>query len=186
MICIDTSGVELNRYVDTRYHLYSAMSDIDKSIVILSKVLNEISHRRELLKENNCLTVDEYNKYVDEKLPILLVAVEDDRSLLKCEDVEKMLSGIITNITGLNILFVLVTNDVDNKFFVLDSNLFASMLISFDFAGATEAIRANLIGSENLKIGEFMAKSKEVNGIYHNYEFDDHIIDEILETKNDR
>lgn len=183
LISIDTSGVELNHYINTRYNLYYAMNDIDKSIVLISKVLKIIEERKELLKENNCLTVNEYNKYVSEKLPLIVVAIDDDNSLLKNPDIEKMLTGIITNLTGLNILFVLVTSDVHNKFFINDSNLFASVLISFDYAGNTEAVNANLRGSENLAIGEFMIKSKEKNGIYHNFEFSDDIINKVVEDK---
>lgn len=183
LISIDTSGVELNHYLNTRYSLYSAMNDIDKSIVLISKVLRIIEERKELLKENNCLTINEYNKYVSEKLPLIVVAIDDDNSLLKNPDIEKMFTGVITNLTGLNILFILVTSDVHNKFFVTDSNLFASTLISFDYAGDTEAINANLRGSENLAIGEFMIKSKNYNGIYHNFEFDDDIINKIVEMK---
>ena len=183
LISVDTSGVELNHYLNTRYNLYNAMNDIDKSIVLISKLLKIIEERKELLKENNCLTVDEYNKYVSDKLPLIVFAIDDDNSLLKNPDIEKMLTGIITNLTGLRILFILVTSDVDNKFFTTDSNLFASTLISFDYAGSTEAINANLIGSENLAIGEFMINSKNITGIYHNFEFDDDIIKSVVETK---
>ena len=86
------------------------MNDIDKSIVLISKLLKIIEERKELLKENNCLTVDEYNKYVSDKLPLIVFAIDDDNSLLKNPDIEKMLTGIITNLTGLRILFILVTS----------------------------------------------------------------------------
>lgn len=183
LISIDTSGVELNHYINTRYNLYYAMDDIDKSIVLISKVLKIIEDRKELLSKNNCLTINEYNKYASEKQPLIVIAIDDDNSLLKNPDIEKMLTGIITSITGLNILFILVTSDVHNKFFENDFNLFASSLISFDYASNTEAINANLRGSENLGIGEFMIKSKNVNGIYHNFEFADEIIKKVVETK---
>ena len=182
-ISIDTSGVELNHYINTRYNLYNAMNDIDKSIVLISKVLKIIEERKELLSQNNCLTINEYNKCVSEKLPLIVVAIDDDKSLLKNPDIEKMLTGIMTNLAGLNILFVLATSDVHNKFFVNDSNLFASTLISFDYGSNIEAINANLRGSENLAIGEFMVKSKNIDGIYHNFEFDDDIIKMVVENK---
>ncbi len=183
LICIDTSGVELNQYINTRYSLYYAMDDIDKSIVLISKVLKMVEERKELLRKNNCLTIDEYNKYVSEQLPLVVVAIDDDNSLLKNPDIEKMLTGIITNLMGLNILFVLATSDVHNEFFIQDSNLFASTLVSFDFASNIEASNANLNGAENLAIGEFMVKSKNINGIYHNFDFNDNIIESVVENK---
>ena len=39
---IDTSGVELNYYCDTNYLKYKAINDIDKSVVTLSRILEEI------------------------------------------------------------------------------------------------------------------------------------------------
>lgn len=180
IIPIDTSGVELNYYRDTNYTLYNAINDKEKSIIALSRVLKEIERRKELIKEACVGTVYEYNEIRDSKLPLIVVAIDDDKLLLREPDVEKMLSGIISQLNGLNMLFLLATSDVHNKFFETDKNKLASLLISFDFTNPKEAKKANIDDSDNLEIGMFIAKTKDKSKKYHNYEFEDKIILEIL------
>ncbi len=180
IIPIDTSGVELNYYVDTNYTLYNAINDEEKSIVALTRVLREIERRKELLKSANVSTVKEYNQVSSTKLPLLLVAIDDDKLLLRNKDMEKLLSGIITQLIGLNILFVLATSDVHNKFFERDNNILASLLITFDYTNSLEAQKANIEGAQDLAIGEFIARKDNKLTKYHNYEFDDKIIEEVI------
>lgn len=180
IIPIDTSGVELNYCVDTNYTLYNAINDEEKSIVALSRVLREIERRKELLKNASVSTAQEYNKINNAKLPLLLVAIDDDKLLLRNKDMEKLLSGIISQLIGLNILFVLATSDVHNKFFEKDNNILASILITFDYTNSLESEKANVIGAEDLAIGEFIARKDNTFTKYRNYEFDDKIIEEII------
>lgn len=179
VISIDTSGVELTYLLDTRYSLMSA-NDNDKAIVAISRVLKEIDRRKELFNNAGVLSIDEYNNKAANKLPLLVFAIDEDSFLLRNEDIEKMLSGIINRITGMGILFILVTSDVHNKFFESDMNVLASTLISFDLTNNDESIKANLNGSNNLSVGEFICRLDGKENIYNNFEFDDSYINEIL------
>ena len=181
IIPIDTSGVELNYYAESKYTLYNAINNEEKSIVALTRVLKEIERRKELLKEQGTSTVMEYNEISSSKLPLLLVAIDDDKLLLRNKDMEKLLSGIISQLMGLNILFVLATSDVHNKFFERDNNTLASLLISFDYTNSLESQKANIEGAQDLAIGEFLARKDNTITKYRNYEFDDAIINEILD-----
>lgn len=183
IVPIDTSGVELNYYKDTNYTLYNAINDREKSIIALSRILREIDRRKAILKENNCSTAEEYNEINAVKLPLLLVAIDDDKLLLREPDMEKLLSAIISQLAGLNILFVLATSDVHNKFFETDKNVLASLLLTFDFTNPSEAKKANIDDSDKLEIGMFLAKEKQTITKYHNYEFDDSIIMEIINNQ---
>lgn len=181
IIPIDTSGVELNYYAESKYTLYNAINNEEKSIVALTRVLKEIERRKELLKEKGTTTVAEYNQVSSSKLPLILVAIDDDKLLLRNKDMEKLLSGIISQLMGLNILFVLATSDVHNKFFERDNNTLASLLISFDYTNSLESKKANIEGAQDLAIGEFLARKDNTVTKYRNYEFDDAIINEILD-----
>ncbi len=183
LMLLDTSGVELNYYEHTSYTLFSAINDLDKSVVLLSKVLREIEHRKDLLKRAKMPTISEYNAHHEEKIPFLLVAIDDDKFLLRTKDVDKMLSGIIEDIAGLDIALVLTTSDVHNKFFESDANVLASMLISFDYTNPLEAKNANLKGADKLPIGKFMARDKHGVREYTNYDFDDKIIAEMVSSE---
>ncbi len=180
-ILIDTSGVELNHYQNTNYTLTSVLNDKDKAIVVLSRVLKEIERRKKLLYDAKVMTVSEYNKISSVKLPLLVVAIDDNKSLLNSEDIEHLLSGIISGLSGIGVLFILVTGNVHTPFFETDLNTLASVLISFDFAAPEDSSRANLYGADKLKIGEFMVRQNDEHKIYQNYEFDDAIIQEMVE-----
>lgn len=180
LILVDTSGVELNLYQESNYALFSAINDKEKSIVALSKVLREIDRRKELIHDKKVSTVDEYNAISEIKLPLLVIAIDDDKLLLREPDMEKMLSGIISQISGLNIFFVLATSDVFNKFFERDENIFASVLVSFDYTNEQESKNNNLRGSNDLEIGDFLAKYQGEIKKYHNFEFADETIKEVL------
>ena len=83
-----------------------------------------------------------------------------------------MLAGIIENLKGLNIVFLLATSDVHNKFFVLDKNLMASVSLTFDYTNPLESKKVNLEDADKLGIGEFKARYKDIEKVYHNFEFD--------------
>lgn len=180
LILVDTSGVELNYYENTNYPVFKAINDLDKSIVAISKVLREIEYRKEILATSGKTTIDEYNENKDEKIPFLVIAIDDDKFLLRKEDVEKMLSGVVSQLAGLNIMLLLATSDVHNKFFESDKNVFASLLISFDYTNEIESQKNNIEGSNNLEIGAFLAKYKNEIFKYRNFDFSDDIIKEVL------
>ena len=181
LLLIDTTGVELNYYKDTNYSLLTAMNDIDKAQEVLAKILEEISRRRQILLDNNVLSIDEFNKQFNHNIPKLLIAIDDNKGLLKEEDVDKMLKKIIGNIDGLNILFTLSTNDVFNKFFEKDENLLSKVLISFDTTNHSESQRNNIPFSSELKTGKFIVYRDNNYEEYQNFDFDENIIKEILD-----
>lgn len=179
-ILIDTSGVELNYYEDTNYPVFKAINDMDKSVVALSRVLKEIEERKSRLHSAGVTTVDDYNRINEDKMPLLVLAIDDDKFLLREEDTEKMLSGIISQLSGLNILLVMATSDVHNKFFETDKNTLASVLISFDYTNELESEKNNIEGSNNLEIGAFLARINGETTKYRNFDFDDEIIKEVI------
>ena len=117
LVLIDTVGTELNYYKDTNYSLLSAFNDINKGQEVLLKVLEEVHRRKEIIKDNNVSTIEEYNEKYNHNIPKLLVAIDDNKSFLDQPDVSNMIKNIIKQIDNLNILFVLNTNDVHNTFF---------------------------------------------------------------------
>ena len=164
----------------SRYTLYSAMNDEEKAIVGISRILKEVDRRKALLNSYNVSTVNEYNEVAFSKLPIIVVAIEDNKNFLKNKDMEKMLAGIIEDLKGLNIIFLLATSDVHNKFFELDKNLMATLSLTFDYTNPLESKKVNLEDADKLGIGEFKARYKGVEKIYHNFDFEDSIINEVI------
>ncbi|HOB25821.1 MAG TPA: FtsK/SpoIIIE domain-containing protein [Bacilli bacterium] len=180
IIPIDTSGVELNYYGDSRYSMIKAMRDKKESIVVLSKVLMEIDRRKRIIKSAGYKSVRDYNQMETRNLPFIVIAIDDDDYLLREPDVERMITDIIQNIKNLNMLFIMATSDVHNKFFERDDNTLASVLITFDYTNDLEAKKANIPGADDLNIGKFILKYKTSSHILNNLPFDDKIIKETL------
>jgi Cdc6-like AAA superfamily ATPase len=181
LVLIDTVGTELNYYKDTNYSLLSAFNDINKGQEVLLKVLEEVHRRKEIIKDNNVSTIEEYNEKYNHNIPKLLVAIDDNKSFLDQPDVSNMIKNIIKQIDNLNILFVLNTNDVHNTFFERDNNLLAKVLISFDQSGIKEAENSNIPFSNDLLIGKFIVYKDDNYEEYQTLEFDDKIIEEIID-----
>lgn len=180
LLAIDTTGVELNYYAESKYSLDPNIKEEEKCIVAISRVLKEIERRKKILEDNKYITVTDYNKVAEEKLPLYIIAIDESAFLLRNQDMEKMLSGIISQLKGLHMLFLLVTSDVHNLFFELDKNLLASLLIAFDLSNKEEARKANVEDSDALAIGQFKVKINDEERIYNNFDFDDNLIEEIL------
>lgn len=172
---IDTGGVELRYLENSSYSLFSAYNDINKSVVVLSRILKEIDRRKELLRSFQCLSVDEYNKKNIKKLPFILLAIEDSKDLLKVEDLDNMLKSIISA-KNLNILTVIISSNIYNKFFITDDNLLADMLISFDFTSKEEESIINIEGASNLLLNQFKVRYKDNYEIYNSYIFNDDLL----------
>ena len=64
-VLIDSSGVELNLYADSRYSKEYALRDNDKGIELLSKVLRIAEEREVLLTKEDCDTIDDYKYEID-------------------------------------------------------------------------------------------------------------------------
>ena len=183
LVIIDSTGVELNKYADSRYTYFSSIGDDRRDGVCLTKVTREIIRRKELLENEHVKNVIEYNEKVNSKLPLLVLAIDDNLSMLKDEDTRNQIKHIIKDIHGLGIFFVLVENDVNNDFFIKNDNLKSSVLVSFDQANEYQSKNVNMPNSHNLGIGKFLIKIDGEIGEYEDFKFDDNIIDEILENK---
>ena len=183
LVLIDSTGVELNKYAESRYTYFSSIGDDRREGVCLTKVSREILRRKDLLKEANVKNVKEYNEQASSKLPLLVLAIDDNLSMLKDEDTRNQIKHILKDVPGLGILFILVENDVNNDFFIKNDNLKSSVLVSFDQANEYQAKNVNIPNSDSLEIGKFLVKIHGEIEEYEDFKFDDKIIDEILEKK---
>lgn len=181
LVLIDTTGVELNDYKNTTYRLLTAYNDVNKAQEVLVKVLEEIDRRKKLLLEYNMSNIDEYNAKFDHHIPRLIVAIDDNRSLLGIEDVDNMIKNIIDRIYNLNILFVLSTNNTNNDFFKEDGNLASKVLITFDTTCEEESNNTDIPFSHDLLKGKFIIYKDGNYEEYQNMDFDEDIIKEIVD-----
>ncbi len=182
-VLIDSSGVELNLYADSRYSKEYALRDNDKGIELLSKVLREAERREILLTKEDCDTIEDYNeKYPEDKLNDIVLVIDDNNELVLSEDFSKQFTALINFLGRTGVYLIAAFSNTDNYFFKSDKNLYSSVLITFDMSDAEHANFVNFPGAEDLKIGRFYLKDRTEDKYkeYHNYDFDDKIIVDIL------
>ena len=132
--------------------------------------------------KNNSKIVD-YNEVAPSKLPLVVLAIDDNQSLIADEDARRMIRNIIKEIPGLGIFFILAENDVSNAFFERNDNLKSAVLVSYDLANEFQSKYVNIKDSNNLETGKFLVRIEGQIDEYEDFKFDDNIIDEILEKK---
>jgi S-DNA-T family DNA segregation ATPase FtsK/SpoIIIE len=183
LVLVDTTGVELNKYAESRYSYYSSMGNDMRELVCITKVLREINRRKELFAEQDVVDIVDYNNKVNSKLPLLVLAIDDNQSLIRDEDARRMIKNLMKDIPGLGIFFILVENDVSNAFFERNDNLKSAVLVTYDLANKYQTKFVNIKDSDNLETGQFLIKIEGEVDQYEHFKFDDKIIDEILEKK---
>ncbi len=183
LVLVDTTGVELNKYAESRYSYFSSIGDDRKGLVCIAKVIREILRRKSLFENERVVNIQDYNAKVSSKLPLLVLAIDDNSSMLQDDDTRKMIKNIIKEIQGLGIFFILVENDVNNDFFTKNDNLASSVLITFDQANEFQSKNVNIPDADSLNIGKFLVRIDGQIEEYEDFKFDDKIIDEILENK---
>ncbi len=182
-VLIDSSGVELNLYADSRYSKEYALRDNDKGIELLFKVLRMAEDREVLLTKEDCDTIDDYNeKYPEDKLSDIVLVIDDNNELVSSEDFSKQITALINFLGRTGVYLIAAFSNTDNYFFKSNKNLYSSVLITFDMSDAEHANYVNFPGAENLKVGRFMLKERteEKYKEFNNFDFDDKIIVDIL------
>jgi DNA segregation ATPase FtsK/SpoIIIE-like protein len=183
LVLVDTTGVELNKYAESRYSYYSSLGNDMKELVCITKVLREINRRKELFAELGVNDIVDYNEISPSKLPLVVLAIDDNQSLIADEDARRMIRSVIKEIPGLGIFFILAENDVSNAFFERNDNLKSAVLVSYDLANEFQSKYVNMKDSSNLETGKFLVRIEGQIDEYEDFKFDDKIIDEILENK---
>ena len=183
LVLVDTTGVELNKYAESRYSYYASMGNDMRELVCITKVLREINRRKELFAEQGVDDIVDYNEVAPSKLPLVVLAIDDNQSLIADEDARRMIRNIIKEIPGLGIFFILAENDVSNAFFERNDNLKSAVLVSYDLANEFQSKYVNIKDSNNLETGRFLVRIEGQIDEYEDFKFDDNIIDEILEKK---
>ena len=182
-VLIDSSGVELNLYADSRYSKEYALRDNDKGIELLSKVLRIAEEREVLLTKEDCDTIDDYNeKFPKDKLSDIVLVIDDNNELVSSEDFSKQITALINFLGRTGVYLIAAFSNTDNYFFKSNKNLYSSVLITFDMSDAEHANYVNFPGAEDLTFGSFMLKERneEKYKEFNNFNFDDKIIVDIL------
>ena len=86
LVLIDVKQVEFSIYKGIPHLLCDTITDLKDTKVILQDCIDSINVRYELLKDNNCRNIQEYNKYNDVKMKYKLIVIDELAELFMLEN----------------------------------------------------------------------------------------------------
>ena len=87
--------IELNNY-NSLPHLRFGIANKDMEILIsFKKIVNIIKERREIFKKDNINNIDEYNLKNKDKLPEILIIVDEIGELINISEIERIIKNIL-------------------------------------------------------------------------------------------
>ena len=90
LILIDVKQVEFSIYRGVPHLLCDTITDLKGTKVVLQDCIDNINERYEILKENNCRNIQEYNRINEDKMKYRLVVIDELAELFMLENKSKL------------------------------------------------------------------------------------------------
>ena len=139
--------------------LFKPISSKADSLWELDKIKKELNRRRELFINSDVKNINSYNDIVEEKLPRIIVIVDEAIDIIEDKDFEDNLLELITDGSRYGIHMIIATSSYLRKrlstFFLRSFNY----ILSFDLASPELADYVKISGADLLTIsGEALVK----------------------------
>ena len=159
ILFIDPRGVEFKPYENIPHLLAKPISSKADSLWELDKIKKELNRRRELFINSDVKNINSYNDIVEEKLPRIIVIVDEAIDIIEDKDFEDNLLELITDGSRYGIHMIIATSSYLRKrlstFFLRSFNY----ILSFDLASPELADYVKISGADLLTIsGEALVK----------------------------
>lgn len=115
-ILIDIKQVEFSQFRNIKQLATPIITDTEKAIDILNKMCQIMSNRYNLLSDNNCRNIEEYNKQTKDTLCYYLIVVDELADLfIQAPDIEEILCRLAQLGRAAGIHLVLATQRPDRE-----------------------------------------------------------------------
>lgn len=115
-ILIDVKQVEFSQYKNIKQLATPVITDIEKAIDILNKMCSIMSNRYNILSQNNCRNIEEYNAKTNNKLAYYLIVVDELADLfIQAPDIEIILCRLAQLGRAAGIHLILATQRPDRE-----------------------------------------------------------------------
>ncbi len=115
-ILIDVKQVEFSQYRNIKQLATPVITDTEKAIDILNKMCSIMSNRYNILSQNNCRNIEEYNTKTDDKLTYYLIVVDELADLfIQAPDIEIILCRLAQLGRAAGIHLILATQRPDRE-----------------------------------------------------------------------
>ena len=159
-IFVDPRGVEFNAYNTIPHLLKPVITDTNRSIEELKEIKKEMYKRRDLFVDNMVKTISVYNEMFEDKIPHIVVIIDEFSDLLNYKNFEHDFLELITDGYRYGIHIIMTTNaNLKNKlstFFITAFNY----VVTYDLALKEQADYIKIDEADLLTIyGEALVKS---------------------------
>lgn len=115
-ILIDIKQVEFSQFRNISQLATPIITDTEKAIDILNKMCQIMTNRYNILSQNNCRNIEEYNKQTDDKLCYYLIVVDELADLfIQAPDIEEILCRLAQLGRAAGIHLILATQRPDRE-----------------------------------------------------------------------
>lgn len=90
LVLIDVKQVEFSIYKDIPHLICDTITNLKDTKIVLSDCIDSINTRYEILKENNCRNIQEYNRINDNKMKYRLIVIDELAELFMLENKSKL------------------------------------------------------------------------------------------------
>ena len=111
LVMIDPKKVELTPYNNIPNLLYPVVTEPKKAAIVLQKMVNEMEERYELFAQKNVRNIKSYNNISDEKLPYIVVIVDElaDLMMIASNQVETSIARLAQMARAAGIHLIIAT-----------------------------------------------------------------------------
>lgn len=175
-ILIDPKRVELHLYNDLPHLLTPVITEVSKTINALKWALSEMERRFDVLAENRKRDIESYNREMGEKMPYIIVIIDElaDLMVTAPQEIETCIIRLaqMARATGIHLVLATQRPSVDIITGLIKANITARIAFSvasmtdsrtiLDFSGAEK-----LLGrGDMLFISSELSKPKRLQGAY--------------------
>ena len=115
-ILIDVKQVEFSQYRNIKQLATPVITDTEKAIDILNKMCSIMTNRYNILSQNNCRNIEEYNAKTSDKLVYYLIVVDELADLfIQAPDIEIILCRLAQLGRAAGIHLILATQRPDRE-----------------------------------------------------------------------
>ena len=129
LLIYDSKSIEYFDYNFCPHLLCPVIVNSEKFSTVIQKICVEINKRADFLISKNARSVDIYNETAKEKIPTIIVVVDEYNENINNEIVNNSIEYIVTHGRAVNIFMIVTTNYINYlKNGVLSSNKFPTLL----------------------------------------------------------
>ena len=159
-LMINPCEVELKDYEYLPHQLTKVKVNSEESLKSLENILNIMEQRRNLLRSNENTNIESFNEKHTEKLPHILIIIDESENLMEEEKTKEILEKILCDGRSLGVHLILATSSYFKKDFDKNFMKLFSYVLSFDLSSQEQAEFIDLKDSNLLAVsGEALIKN---------------------------